>query len=165
MTEADFLALLDGMNDQTPVRASEMLADHHEVEIGDTLICLRWSDDGTRIDLTVPLPELGRHDDDAPPMEALYRLLLQYQWVQGDSEGVAFGIVPELDDIVGMVSLDAQSLGGTDELLQALSGALADVQAAWFEIGTLWLLDGNAAERQARAGAGQAQATQSLLRA
>lgn len=165
MTEADFLSWGQALAGQRLVRASPVLEGHHEIEIDDTLIALRWSDSGERIDLTIPLPKQDQGNEGDLPLEGLYRLLMQFQWAQGDEDGVGFGVLPESDEIVGMVSLDAPRIDSPDELLQLLADALADVQAAWFEVGAQWLIECTAALRLEPHQAGSTDTARTLLRA
>ena len=142
MTRTDYLALLDGLDAHCPVRASELLDDHHEVEIGDTLMYLQWGEDDAGIALTVPLPDVLPGEGATPgDLAALYRLVLQRQWQQSSDDGVSFGALPITGELVGMVVLAGEAIGDPDRLQDELRSALVAVETAWYEIAGQWLTE------------------------
>jgi hypothetical protein len=151
MTEADFLALLDRLGARCAVRASELLEDHHEVEIGDTLMYLQWREEDATIALTVPLPEVDLGDNTPGALASRYRLVLQRQWQQSSEDGVYFGVLPITAELVGMVALAGETVEDPDVLHDELTSTLVAVETAWYEITAQWLTDSALAQPPADA--------------
>lgn len=134
MTLLDFQDMLHGLAQQCPMVPSPRIEDAVEVEVDDTRVAIMWREEGL-IDLTVELPALVDETDDPSTLLALFRALLERQWLEmGGGEGVGFGLLPASNDVVGMATLDADALSGPDSFLAALQQAVISVQAEWYGV-------------------------------
>ncbi len=144
MTETEYLGLLDALGAYCPVQPSEALESHHEVEIGDTIVCLLFDEEADTLALTIPLAPIDLGEDTPSDLTSLYRLVLQRQWQDGGDDGVYLGALPGAAELVGMVTLDAGPINGPEALLRELELALAAVDTAWYDIAAQWLIEHNA---------------------
>lgn len=147
MTEADFLALLADLSQQYPVQASDALEGNHDVEIGDTVVCVQFIEQHDTLALTVPLPPIDLPEDAAPEPLTLYRLVLLRQWQDSLYDGVYFGVLPLTNELVGMVALAGDDIAGPDDLRETLKAALVAVETAWYETAAQWLTDNARSQR------------------
>src|SRR5690606_18263210 len=101
-------------------------------------------------ELTVALPVVLDDADQTDIQLALFRALLERHWLQmGGDDGVGFGLMPSSNEVVGMVSLDGDTIPGPDAFLQALQEAASSVMDEWLDLcGQIRLQQIAAAERQ-----------------
>lgn len=144
MTEAEFLGLLDALGSYCPVQPSEALEGHHEIEVGDTIVCAQFDEEADTLALTIPLAPIDLGEDTPPDLASLYRLVLQRQWQDSGDDGVYLGALPGGGELVGMLTLDAAAFTGPEALLRELELALAAVDTAWYDIAAQWLIEHNA---------------------
>lgn len=145
MTQYEFLALVEALSTQCPVRPSALIDDAVDIDVGDTLTSVQWSEDTQLIELTIALP-LALDDHESPGvLLSLFRALLERQWLEmGGDEGVGFGLLPTSDEVVGMTSLDGDDIAGPDEFMAALQRAVVAVLAEWYGVCGQVLMQQNA---------------------
>lgn len=142
MTPTDFQVLMDELSPLCGVSASETIEDAFDIDLDDEWVSLQWNDASQQIALTVPVTLVFNDPDSDATRLALYRLLLVRQWTQLDNEeGVSFGLLPELNEVVGMTTLGGEDIASPHALLQALHLARAEVLEAWYEISEQLLLE------------------------
>lgn len=163
MAPFDFQTLLDGLALRCPVRPSPLIEDAVDIELDGTRVSLQWGEGSGLIELTVALPVVIDETDRPGALLALFRALLERQWLEmGGDEGVGFGLMPSSDAVVGMASIDGDALAGPDGLLQALQEAVLSVLGEWYGLCGQVLLRPTPTDTPATADPGQRQSPQAL---
>lgn len=150
MTPFDLQDLLDALAQQCPVGPSPLIEDATEIDVDGVPVAVQWREDTQSIELTVALPVVLDDADQTDIQLALFRALLERHWLQmGGDDGVGFGLMPSSNEVVGMVSLDGDTIPGPDAFLQALQEAASSVMDEWLDLcGQIRLQQIAAAERQ-----------------
>jgi len=132
VTPNDFDTLLETLAQRCPVRPSARIEDAVDIEIDDTLVSVQRSEGGGRLELTLSLPVVIDADEHPHAQMALYRTLLERHWLEmGGDGGIGFGLMPSSDEVVGMATLDGDTIAGPDALLDALQLTLASAMGEW----------------------------------